>query len=100
MKNKKLIFILSFLLIFVIVPFATSDPSFNIYTPRKDQVFTIGNNQITWNPPENVSHVRIELHKGFNRIKSLDIWVDNTGSFTWVIDESDIYEYGKDYRIY
>ena len=99
MKNRKLVFILSFLLIFVIVPFSTSDPSFSVYMPRKDQVFTIGNNQITWNPPENVNHVKIELHKGYNRVKAIDTWVDNTGSFTWVIDKNDYYEYNNDYRI-
>ena len=99
MKNRKLVFILSFLLILVVIPFTTSDPSFSVYTPKRDQIFTIGNNKITWDPPENVNHVRIELHKGFNRIKALDTWVDNTDSFVWIINESDTYEYGKDYRI-
>ena len=99
MRNKKLIFVLFFLLIFTVVPFVTSDPSFNVYNPKRDQVLTVGNNEITWNPPNNVSHVRIELHKGYNRIVALDTWVDNTGSFIWTIDVDDIYKYGKDYRI-
>ena len=99
MKNRKLIFVLSFLLILIVVPFVTSEPLFSVYTPKRDQMFTIGNNEITWNPPEYVNHVKIELHKGYTRIKAIDTWVDNTGSFTWVIDDDDTYKRGNDYRI-
>ena len=99
MKNKKLIFVLSFFLILVVIPIVTPDPSFSVYTPRRDQMLTIGNNEITWNPPEDASHVKIELHKRFDRIKALDTWVDNTGSYIWIIDKNDIYANGNDYRI-
>jgi len=100
MKNKKLMFVLSFLLVLASIPFAIStDPSLAVITPKKDQLFTVGNNVISWIPPNNVNHVRIELHKGFARIKAIDTWVDNTGNFVWTIDEDDKYEYGCDYRI-
>ena len=97
--KQKLIFILS-ILFFTIIPFCnTADPSFMIYKPNNGQIFTIGNNIITWNPPEDVSHVKIELYKGFNHMKALDIWIDNTGEFIWIINSDDTYEYRLDYRI-
>lgn len=99
LKGKELLFVFFFLSFFVFVPLVNADPSFIVKTPRNNQLFTVGNNKIIWDPPENIGHVSIKLYKGFTLMKAIDTYVDNSGEYIWAIDETDIYERSNEYRI-
>lgn len=100
--NHKFVFILYVVISFsMFVPFvsAVSDVNIIVKTPKTDQIFTVGDNIISWHPPTGIDHVKIDLYKGNTLIKCIDMYIDNSGEFIWVISSEDKYEYGCDYQI-
>ncbi len=102
MINKRLIFLMLVLSIFFvcIIPFGSAASNIIIVRPKAGQVFTAGNNVITWEPPEDLKSVKIDLYKSQQIRKSLDMYTSNDGEYIWYINRtSDHFVNGNDYQI-
>ncbi|KKM87029.1 hypothetical protein LCGC14_1273000 [marine sediment metagenome] len=102
MKGKQLVsLILLFSVFFIcVVPFGSAADYIIIVRPREGQIFTVGNNLISWEPPEDLKSVKIDLYKNRQLRKNLDMYTKNDGEYIWHINRTtDHFVDGDDYQI-
>ncbi len=99
-KNKYILILGIFLILGILTPnIKAQEKTILVSSPKNDQKFYLGDIIIIkWTPPERFKHVIIILILGFKKIGSIDMFVNNSGTFEWFIDPEDFND-GEEYRI-
>jgi len=85
---------------FFVIPLSKAADGIVVVRPRGGQVFTVGNNVISWEAPASLKSVKIDLYKDQQIRKNIDMYTVNDGEYIWYINGTvDHFVAGDDYQI-